>query len=177
MWMRKLAAATAFDQSFGTTATVDGVTLTVGATGGAVVSRNNGLGVSGRPEGRRLGLGETLSFNFSEDVLSVTASIFENGSEDEDFAFTSLDGTVNSVILGGTNGVSLTNFSQVFSAATNTFSFSGLEANAPGNRGIKIRSITVETSEPANVPLPAGGLMLGTGLLGLGIARKRFSLN
>lgn len=90
--------------------TVDDLTMTVTASGGNVRITGNGTGVTGTPEGGRLGLGESLTFTFSRAIISLTADIFENRAEDEDFGITIGGTTVNLTALGGANGSSVQGF-------------------------------------------------------------------
>lgn len=145
-----------------------GVTLTVISDGGNVHRAGNGMGVSGNPEGARIGLGEELSFSFAGyRIDSFTATIWERGTENERFIFGS-EG--EQIAIGGANGVSLQTFTAVLAGGASSFTIQGVEPNAGGNRGIKVTEILVELTA---VPLPASSWMLLASLLGLGVYKRR----
>ena len=166
---------------------VDGVSLVVDAfkvfnpstttfTDGDVNQGSNGLGVSGDPEGGRLGAGEGLQFQFSPNVSVVSSLVFERGDQNEDFIVfddtnTQVGGTFT--VLGGGAG----NSTQLFDLSAlnivgSFFTIVGIDSGG-GNRGVRIAELTVTPVPlPAALPLFAGGL----GLLGLlGWRRKRAS--
>ncbi|SHG64286.1 VPLPA-CTERM protein sorting domain-containing protein [Cognatiyoonia sediminum] len=146
----------------------NGVTLTVSSTGGQVHRAGNGIGVRGNPEGARIGLGEQLTFTFDGyRIDSFTATIWERGSEDEQFIFGS-DGLLTA--FGGTNGVSLQTFTASLLNGASSFTIQGVVPNGPGNRGIKISNIQVELSE---IPLPASSGLLLAAIMGLGFYKRR----
>jgi hypothetical protein len=139
---------------------------------------NRGLGVSPGSEGGRFGDNESLTFTFGDDIeiTGLVATIWERGTEDESFSVI-VNGVTTTFTLDGVpasesgNGQSVQTFdlTSLFSTGTNTFSFVG-ESSGPGNRGVRIGSIQVDI---VAVPVPAGGGLLLTGLLGLGYLRQR----
>lgn len=155
---------------------VDGAALTVEAAGPRAIEFINrhrrGIGVSPGREGARLAGGESLSFTFDGNISSLVATIWERRSEDEDFAVFVNGIQTDFTILGGGNGQSTVAFdlSGLFLSETNTFSIVGTQSTGPGNRGILVSSIEVELIP---VSLPAGGLLLATGFLGLAVTRRR----
>lgn len=152
------------------TATSGGFTMTATPTTNNIRVNSVGIGVTGRPEGGRLGAGETIVFN-GPTFDTLTIAVWETGTEDEDFRVT-IDGTsYDFTIPGGGIGRSTVNFdlsSLLPSGGINVFSVTGLETNAPGNRGVRIAEVIVNV-----VPLPAGAALLLTGLFGFGAIRRR----
>ncbi|MEM9899035.1 MAG: hypothetical protein AAF742_06610 [Pseudomonadota bacterium] len=147
---------------------VAGLNLTVGSVGGNINRGGRGLGVSGTPEGGRLGDGETLTFSFDQPIFSVTARIFESGPEDEDFRFSGFGSTTDYIAEGG--GPAYTTITINSGTGVNSILFQGLEPNAGGNRGVRIGSLEVRLTP---IPLPASGVLLGIAALGLVGRNKR----
>lgn len=148
-----------------------GIDLTVSGAGGNVAVTNNGLGVTGNPENGRLGLGETLTFDFGTVMVDqISGLIFEAGGQAEQFGIT-IGGISTVFTVPAAAGTSFVNFdftSLIPTGGVSSFSIFGLQPNASGNRGVKVGEITVNT-----IPLPAGGLLLMSGLGALALRRRR----
>lgn len=145
-----------------------GLGLTVTAAGDRINRGNSGLGVRGNPEGGRLGLGESLTFTFAQGVYSFSARIFESGAEDELFRFAGFGQTLDLTAEGG--GSAFTTVTFISDTPMTTFTISGLEPNASGNRGVRVGSVEVSTTP---VPLPAAGGLMLLAIAGLGLHAQR----
>lgn len=141
--------------------TVDGVTMTATPTGGDIALRSPGIGVSGTPEGPRLALGESIEFSFDVDFYEFFVTYAEIGSEDESVsvAVTGLE-VVDAIAGDGSTGP--LDYGFLFGPdPIDSFAVLGVEEDGPGNRGVFLASITIDTSAPV-IPLPASAaLMLG----------------
>ncbi|MEY1555824.1 hypothetical protein AB3Y40_09340 [Yoonia sp. R2331] len=156
--------------------TSGGVDLTVSSGGGNVAVTNNGLGVTGNPEGGRLGLGESLTFDFGGILVDqISGLVFEAGPQAEQFGVI-INGvsTLFTVPAGLGNSFTTLNFSSLIpTGGVSSFTIFGVQPNAPGNRGVKVGGITVNAINIPPVPLPAGGALLLTGLGLLALRRRR----
>jgi hypothetical protein len=155
-----------------------GVTMGVTSTGGTINRNVNGFGVGGTVNAGRLGLGEALTFSFSEAISSFTAAIFETGREAERFGVRINGLPTLFTIAASSNGTSFTtfNFASLFTTPITSFSIFGVEPNAGGNRGVRVSNVTVTTPPPiviSPVPLPAGLILLLTALGAITVIRRR----
>lgn len=150
-----------------------GTALTVSSNINRISRHANGLGVTQGAEEGRLGLGEELAFAVKAGkIRALTMTFFEAGAEDETFAVV-IDGVQTDLLIpGGTRGASYQSIdltSLLPGGEVTTFTVVGLEPDAAGNRGIRLADVALTT-----IPLPAGGALLLTGLLGLvGLRRAR----
>ncbi len=153
-----------------------GVSLDITATGGNVARTANGIGVTGNPEGGRLGLGEFLTFDFGTTIVDqIEGLVFEAGGQAEQFGVI-IDGTVTIFTLPAAGGNSTLAFdfnSLIPATGVSVFTIFGAQPDAAGNRGVKVTGLTVNAINLASVPLPAGSLLLLTGLGALALRRRR----
>ncbi len=151
-----------------------GVDMTVTGAVGNVAVTNNGLGVTGNPEGGRLGLGESLTFDFGTTLVDqISGLIFESGGQTEQFGIT-IGGVSTVFTLPAAAGSSFVNIdftSLIPTGGVSSFTIFGLEPDAAGNRGVKVGEITVNALTA--IPLPAGGLLLLSGLGALTLRGRR----
>jgi hypothetical protein len=155
-----------------------GVTMGVASTGGNINRSSSGFGINGSPNAARIGLGEILTFTFSDAISAFSASIFETGAEAERFGITINGLSTIFTIAASAPGSSVTtfDFASLFTTPITSFSLFGVEPNLPGNRGILVSGITVTTPPPvvvSPVPLPAGLILLLTALGAVTIAGRR----
>ncbi len=128
-----------------------------------------GWGVRGRPEGGRIAAGEALVFDFDGVRQSLGGvMIFEAGDEVETFDIYADYELVGSFTIpaGPNRGISEFDL-EAFEAVGSVFAFVGTSPSGAGNRGIRLSELTVTA-----VPIPAGGLLLLSGL-GIMTLRKR----
>lgn len=144
-----------FDESFNT------ATGTGGA--GRVNQGRSGLGIAGAPENGRLAGGEALRLTFDRDVRLNSLLIHEAGGQDESFQlFGANNQLLSSFVVSGAGGRRGDLFDGL-GLVGSSFTLVGTDPNGAGNRGIRLRAVTVSA-----VPLPGAlGLALG-GLAVLG---------
>ncbi len=177
--------------------TEGGLTVTVEAQGGFVDRHISGLGVfSGTANDpndankKRVGEGEALVFSFApQNIIAAVTVLFETKAEDEPFRF-SVNGFTSGILSipngsgsepGFSSAASFQEFN-LFNAApagtippegVNQFTMLGVgNFNAASDhRGLRVAGLTVETVQA--IPLPAGVLLMLTGLSSLGLVAFR----
>ncbi|MEO1315508.1 MAG: hypothetical protein AAFW01_02800 [Pseudomonadota bacterium] len=145
------------------------------------IANTGGLGVQGNPESGNIGLDESISFLFSPVsgfvITAVRVGLTEDDDEVENFFFNdasvpanqqSIDGSVTPdntpVEFDATPFVSLT-------AVTPSLQIIGAAANDPNaDLGVRIETLSVDLLE---IPLPLSLLLLGSGLAGFAMLRRR----
>ncbi|MEM6373872.1 MAG: VPLPA-CTERM sorting domain-containing protein [Pseudomonadota bacterium] len=154
----------------------DGITLDVTSFGGNVFRTNSGIGVSGAPDGSRMGTGlsngtvinESLTFAFSPAVTLLSSIVFEHRDGVENFDILDADGLVlgSFALDNGRNNSSRQTISNL------NFVGSEFTIRHTSGSGIRISELTV-----AAVPLPAGLplALVRFGGLALVARRRKFS--
>lgn len=152
-----------------------GVDLTVTAALGNVAVTANGLGVTGNPEASRIGLGESLTFDFGSVLVDqITGLMFETQNQSEQFGII-INGAATLFTLPaapGTSFVTLDFTSLIPTGGVSSFTIFGVQPNAAGNRGVKVGGITVNAINVPAIPLPASGLLLLTGFGAIALRRR-----
>lgn len=177
------------------TDTVDGIEMTVTASGGKISQSNKGIGVDAPGDGdswRYLDHDESLRFDFDPMVISVVAFVFEKGADGDGFYFKVGDVVSEYIEFGRDpegdrqNDTFEFDLSNYFDEDELTFPISSFEIIG-GKRGhtchhgmwfcsskhdskddaVKISQITVSA-----VPLPPAGILLLSAALGLGFMRR-----
>lgn len=160
-----------------------GASVTVSAfdaTGGvATIDRNGyGWGAGSRPEGGRTSNGESIVFDFTGSALQSLTSISLRGFDRDETFNILVDGIVgySGAYVGGkiVNVIDLTSTSLVGTV----FSIVSTSVNGGGIEGFRISalgttSVAARTPQIAAVPLPAGGVLLLSGLAALGLRRRK----
>ena len=131
---------------------VDGIGLDVTSTGGNIHRNGSGLGVTGNPDGNRLGsnnsTSESLTFSFSRSLTLLGGIVFEHRGGVEMFEI--LDGDSNVIAMrrvsgpGGSSTVTVDDLD----LEGGTFTFRHVSGS-----GIRINEFSVLVP----VPLPAAG--------------------
>ena len=133
------------------------------------INANNGLGVTGSPDGNRIGTNEALIFDwnpFSGALLS--GLVFEHAGGVEIFDIY-VDGvlSLNDIAIGAPGGGNIIDLD--FSSSSlqgSSFAFVGQSGS-----GIRIKGLTIDVE----VPSPSTIAMFGVALAGVFLARRRRS--
>lgn len=136
---------------------------------------HTGLGILNGPlddnhmlDGR--GWDEFMIFSFSKPLDRIDTISFSHVDRNDRFTLWGNDGAGWSRVLGGTE-VPLNGFPSTYTFGEN-FAGSLFAVGAEGpHDNYKIAGMSVSYGDIAPIPLPAGGLLLVTGLMGLGVAR------
>ena len=154
--------------------TVDGVTVTITASGGDITQNTGGLGVAGNPNKDSTGLGESLTFDFGSTLLnSISGFVFEESNKAQQVSI-SVAGVTQNYTVPAAKGPSFTGFdvsALITAPGATSFTITGLSVANGKKNGFQVGGIVVST-----VPVPASGVLLFSAL-GLIYLRRRTTPN